>query len=794
MRNAHPPRVTRLRSARPLLLLLGLVLPWFWACGGADDAIPVVCHLTQQTPLELISSVDPNGPASQFAGSKVVLQRELAFLTPGTLFEHDGGWVREDVGPADHLQIIRLPQSKSTQLVELEVDAVAIATHQVFLTEVVDAPATLKLQDARYVRELLGRSVRQPLLPTAGSQGAQVAAVAQGHAKPPTLLLWAALPRASLRSARLRVSTLAPTAAWLLASPPVRYFAQVRTVSHDEITRDAIVLGGQAKIRFQLTVPARRPRLEVALLVKGQSAPVDLHCEVRGRDTVTGHVAIERNDLWLTPFQLDLAPVAGQAVELVLTTTPRNAADGQAIVALGGLVIRGEPMRRDPDVILISLDTVRADRMSLYGAKRPTTPVLDRLAGSSAVFDTAIAAAPWTLPSHATLLSGQYPDHHGVVRDRALLAEETPLLAEDLRRRGYRTLAVTGGGNVSPAFGFGRGFDRYGSADPAGPPPEWVRDGRDLPDSFAAHARNTERARAEVLQMLAAPDPTPLFLFLHTYVAHEYRAGASALRAVGVADDHRLKLARGMSFLEAAKFVGEAATDNVRVSREEDVRALYDATLWHADRLVGEVIEALRQSGRLNHAIVVITSDHGEELFDRGRLGHGKTLYDELVRVPLLIHAPGIAPRRIADVVSGADIAPTILDLLGIAVAQDAGRFDGRSLVPLLKGDRLEPVSAMGRVSVRGSVTHALRSATTKFITTQGADGTNALTQLYVLDQDPGERRDVAGERAEDAARAAAALSARVAELVARRPTNGTAVLSAEAVADLEALGYVGGH
>jgi arylsulfatase A-like enzyme len=308
-----------------------------------------------------------------------------------------------------------------------------------------------------------------------------------------------------------------------------------------------------------------------------------------------------------------------------------------------------------PNVLVVSIDTLRADRLGCYGYARPTTPALDRLAREHAVrFAAAIAEAPWTLPSHVTMLSGLHPLTHGVRLPEEAPGDEVALLAERLADTHY-AFAVTDGGWLSEPWGFARGFD-----------------------SFHAGDVEVDRAVERVLEYVRhRQGKGPWLGFLHTYDVHcpydpppPYAGtfespGAEPIEVAGRCgnpDYNALALTGGQ-----ARYLSDRY--------DEDVRRVDDA--------LARLFAAFDELGLWEDTVLIVTSDHGEEFLEHGQIGHERTLNPEVLAVPLLVAAPGCAPRVVAAPVGLADLVPTVLELTRHAPA----RLDGRSLVPLLRGE-----------------------------------------------------------------------------------------------------------
>ncbi|MCO6430911.1 MAG: sulfatase [Deltaproteobacteria bacterium] len=314
-------------------------------------------------------------------------------------------------------------------------------------------------------------------------------------------------------------------------------------------------------------------------------------------------------------------------------------------------------------LVLISLDTLRADRLGAYGYSRPTSPSIDRLAKESALFVNAVSVTSWTLPAHVSLFTGLYPTTHGVrTRELGKIPPSTPLLAEILESRGYKNYGLMGGGYLGADHGFKRGFIKY------------ARVGNPAKFAFGKQVKQAE----EILKSI--PEHHPYFLFLHTYDIHcpyetppEYH---SHFRSEGAAPIDASKC--GKTFYNQ---------QNVTPQQALHLSDHYDASIRMVDDAFGKLIDYLKSRSDYDDTIIIVTSDHGEEFLEHGRIGHILSLNRELLMVPLIIKAPGAKPRAIENTVSLVDITPTVLDLLNI---EDLPKMDGRSLGKLLKGENSE--------------------------------------------------------------------------------------------------------
>jgi arylsulfatase A-like enzyme len=323
----------------------------------------------------------------------------------------------------------------------------------------------------------------------------------------------------------------------------------------------------------------------------------------------------------------------------------------------------GRPVpRATRGYILISIDTLRADHLGLYGYPRPTSPFLDSLARRATVFEEAYSQFPSTLVSHMSMLTGLYPREHGVFPPNSVLSPKVETLAEVFQRNGFRTAGFTEGGYVSGRYGFRRGFDVFVSQERGG------REGRPLEQTF--------QRGAGFLEGLGPRDR--FFLFLHTYAVHApYDAPQryqdlfwSGPPPAGAIPPRGPALARW-------DLSGERPPAPV-VDR---LRAQYDAGIRQTDDVLRGFFREIERLGLTGDVTVVITADHGEEFQEHGRFNHTQ-LYRETLRVPLMvIHPDAGAPVRHGGVVQLVDLAPTFYELARVA---PRGRPSGATLAPLI--------------------------------------------------------------------------------------------------------------
>jgi len=431
-----------------------------------------------------------------------------------------------------------------------------------------------------------------------------------------------------------------------------------------------------------------------------------------------------------------------------------------------------------PNILLISLDTLRADHLHCYGYDKNTSPAIDALASEGVLFEKVYAQSPWTLPSHASMLSALYPSRHGVIRKDRRIPDKIILLSEILKENGYVTASFNGSSFVSSKFGFDQGFDLYEEI------PIIEGNAKDIFDRF--------------LHWLKGHHQETFFAFLHTYEIHrpyeppetykqkyvpmEKITRPWADRILNKILENRELTVEDYGFLKAMRFCREDETLRNWIKRDKRAQEAlagrkienilagilkdekeaeleifdhwhrldlespafsylienYDAEVIFSDRQIARLLEALKVFELEKKTLIIITSDHGEEFTEHGSLGHGKTCYEETIRVPLIFHYPGRLPEglRIEDNAALIDLPPTVL---GLADLDIPGFFDGISLEPFFNGKA-------GKRRVIFSETLYERSSYRPVVAVDG-DWKYHFDQrglrpeeLYHLGRDPGER------------------------------------------------------
>ena len=547
--------------------------------------------------------------------------------------------------------------------------------------------------------------------------------------------------------------------------------------------RLALVAPAGGSYRFALTLPERATlRVDLAQ-VPGSSTGGELTFRVRIAPAAGGEgvALLERavraaEEATWQEVAVPLERWGGERVVLELATLGGPEAGWGAWSSPRIDVDRVRDPR--PSVVLISLDTLRADHLGTYGSQI-RTPNIDGVAAEGIVFETADTASTMTLPSHTSLFTGNWPATHGVVRNGWLVNQENRMLPEVLREAGFRTVGVSAAVALSEQLGFPQGFD------------VWNQD----PETFENHVvANEEARRAEQITdaAIAELDRAPferLFLFVHYVDPHlpydppepwrsQYGPVPEGLRGSWEVVEKARERRRGTRVRGRMRLTAE----EFRSFRREpfgddlDLARLYAGEVAYLDHHVGRLLEALRERGIVDDAVIAITSDHGETFWEHGDAwSHGLATYQTTVRIPLILRLPGgrLAGTRISAPVSNVDVKPTLLALLRLP---PPGPLEGRSLIPLLEGRESapRPVFSEGPVpdgSLERGVRfwanerkpQSVRIGRWKYVRAPYAE----LEELYDLDTDPHEQRDLLLEPTPEARARADELAAELDRLLA---------------------------
>lgn len=483
-------------------------------------------------------------------------------------------------------------------------------------------------------------------------------------------------------------------------------------------SRTSLLAPPNGSYTFELQLP-RRPLLRLAFAVLPNSTESEGALTFRvsiapaGGDssTVLEQNLDFRSDLAWEEHQIDLGRWEHQSVSLTLETNGSSGAESVWGAWATPEIVSSGQRPSSWDVILISLDTLRADHLGSYGHHRPTSPNLDALAARGIRFSTAVSQSPWTRPSHDSLFRGLYPASRAGLRSRPL--------AEVLWENGFRTGAITAGGQVDARFGFHRGFETY-RVD------QWLRN-PELVVDYLAQGRDRND-----------------LLFLHTFEIHDPYTDT--------------RFAEGMP---PGRIRDEFAARHQhkwrnRITDEEKryAEALYDGGIAFTDERVGIVLDDLEREGLLERTIVIVTSDHGEAFWEHGTWRHGATMYEHQLRVPLIVYLPKALRKELGtdrglvveQQVQLVDLYPTLLDLLGIELDH---KVQGRSLLPLLEGEAMAAGWAFAEnTGTKSFERKAFRTDRYKFVYSypkkRNRTNRHVSYQLFDLVEDPEERVNVA--------------------------------------------------
>lgn len=467
------------------------------------------------------------------------------------------------------------------------------------------------------------------------------------------------------------------------------------------------------------------------------------------------------------------APSVGQgliaAVAIVSLVTLYGAGPGTSI----GDIPTPRRAGPRPDIVLVTIDALRKDHVSTYGYRRLTTPAIDRFSDTAVTFTTAITQAPYTKAAIASLMSGLYPSSHKAVTATVpfgetmtghpatpfittdILSDKIVTLAERLQASGYHTLGFTGNPFLIAPFGYAQGFDTFEFFPGSG---------------FADANQIVSTALAQVQHS----GTKPLFLWVHLMEPHSPYAPppwtAGAFRLTG-------RPYRIPSSSPPPPWLLKGSPPDLRLYEQA-----YDEDILAADTAVDTLLRGLNDLRDLTNTVVVLTADHGEQFLDHDGWEHNDTLYDELIRVPLVIRAPGTTPGVVRDQVQIVDLYPTLLEYAGADLPTDV---PGRVLA-LQSGGDLQSEPAFSEIS---GVQYAVRTDDWKLIMS-----VNRPTQLFDLHNDARERHNVAEEKPAEVERLQRQLDRWLAAAVERGSTISpeSAPINPHVLERLRALGYLG--
>jgi arylsulfatase A-like enzyme len=585
-----------------------------------------------------------------------------------------------------------------------------------------------------------------------------------------------------------------------------------------EIYRETLVARSPETIKYDLHLPAQ-PRLEVALGTV-EDGPVTFRVAVRpagGEETTAMERTVTRPQRWEV-IPVDLAPHAGKQVALSLSLAAEKPGTigfwGNPSVRSGGASARSGdgPAGTEPPqgVILVWADTLRRDHLGAYGYKRPTSPVIDRLAREGALFRDCVGQASWTKVATPALMTGLYPSSNGVLDFPDRLPGSAVTLAEAYRDAGYATLSVSSILFTGKFTNLHQGFEE-------------VHESSSLPDG-----RSSKTAREyvdRVLPWLEAHRDVPFFVFLHVSDPHDpykpYPPYDALWADPAQARAHEKQLEEARKFISdpLLKAFGMPSRDElVRAKIDPDAfieydRGWYDGSIRGMDTEIGRLVERVKGLGLDRKTLIVFTGDHGEEFYEHGRSFHGQSVYGEQNNMPLVLWGPGVVPagKTVDETVQTVDLMPTLLELSRLPVPQGV---QGHSLVPLLSdggsGQRgaVRASASNSRPAIsekaetkhsggpppRNTASEAVIDGGWKLIhNTKRPDG-KAEFELFDHAKDPLDAHDVSAAHPDQVARLTKMLEAwrRMATAARLKPdTEAAKNLSKEELERLKSLGYI---
>lgn len=491
------------------------------------------------------------------------------------------------------------------------------------------------------------------------------------------------------------------------------------------------------------------------------------------RRRATGSEQAERGDLFFADVPLPAA--AGEPLKLELSVAPEEGADRDTATFWGEAAVVGRALRshRRPNVILISVDTLRPDFIGPY-SDFADTPAITAFAKDAIRFDEAFTVSPWTVPAHLSLFTGLYPSRHGLNRafgyNQALADPDVLTLTESLARAGYYTAAIASDNVLDPLYGFDKGFH-----------------------SFVDATRQDVRfLLPHVERFLNKHQDDQFFLFFHTYDPH-----SPLFRDDGLSSLERGRLKDVVSY-EDVRTLGE-----MKEEEKEYLRALYANHVRYFDQHFNRFLQSLKDRSLYEEAVIILTSDHGEELLERGAYLHGHSLHEEVMRVPLFLKLPGEDwPLEVETLTGLIDLFPTLASYLKTPLP--AG-LDGRSFLPVLQDKvRSHRGVLLSEALAYGPERKGVRSRQYSYIWTLAPSDRGSLLprasaydnvldgeagqELYDVSIDRSERHNLLGDRPELARR----LKEHLDRLINARAPESTIIMRDPKRLDaLRSLGYI---
>ena len=522
----------------------------------------------------------------------------------------------------------------------------------------------------------------------------------------------------------------------------------------DEYSLNALFAPVRSEYVIPLRIPARAV-LDFGLgflsLARDEAAARPLRflikIEISGRETVLfdRESGLDAPADGFTMERIDLSPYADEKADLSFVTqlTPQEGGADEGVPFWINPVVYPLPEQPPPNIVLVSLDTVRPDFLGCYGNAEATSPALDAVAAESALFLNTYSTTSWTLPAHVSLLTALDGLRHEVYYPQEKFDPATPTLAELLHARGYTTAAFTGGGYLSSVYGFSKGFDSYQEIK--------------LHGNRAIRFDEAERLADLACDWIGNNRDKPFFLFLHTYQPHDPYSNLSPLGKMFIDESAEWDQVRMESlFQDRGRF-----DTSLSEEQKDNIAGLYKGEIRYTDEVfVRPVLEALKKSNLYDNTLIILTSDHGEEFYDHESWLHDHSLYEEGIRIPLIIRFPGgrFGGQRIEAPARITDIMPTALQFAGLN--PEGLDLDGKSLFPLLQGREKQPRPVLADLALRQHqdppttisfvrdnlkvIVH--KQVASPYIDRVSRELSDYRVELYDLAQDPGETQNLANE------------------------------------------------
>jgi arylsulfatase A-like enzyme len=383
--------------------------------------------------------------------------------------------------------------------------------------------------------------------------------------------------------------------------------------------------------------------------------------------------------------------------------------------------------RKPPDynVIFVCIDALRADHLGCYGYEKDTSCNIDAFAKENLFFENGYSTTAWTFPSHFSMFTSRYANRNDLLIYPAVrrFSDSYVTLAEKLKSAGYKTAAFVGGGWMAKGLGYEQGFDTY-----------------------VTYGRRFEHNQPALFRWLANHASEKFFLFIHGFNTHRPYDAPEALKHKFINEADIPDECRGITFADKQpqKFICLKTEKGV-----DYMCSQYDAEIFYVDILMKRLFDELKKNNLYDNSIIIITSDHGEELLDHGKLDHVNTLYQELIKVPLIIRLPGRGGKTVKSKASNLNLLPTLLDILGISYAK--ADIHGKSMRPLLNGDEKDSdifalTGITGKIALKYEkgpyILLSIIREKLKLILTIRHDKSRTY-ELYDLEKDPRERNNL---------------------------------------------------